>query len=257
VGRPARHARRDRRADPDADGPGPHLTRAATGAIPSPNIWRHPAEYELENRAFDRAGLVEAAIRSIADWAGRDVLDVGCGTGFHLPLFARDGRTVTGVEPHPSLAALARRRTRSLPTVRVLDGAAQSLPLPPASVDVAHARWAYFFGPGCEPGLTELARVVRRGGAAVVSDNDSSTSGFGSWFRRGFAHLPPAAEIERFWSGHGWTRIPVTTAWTFDSRADLETVVRLELPTAVAEQVLAAHEGTEVEYAVNVWWRRF
>lgn len=184
------------------------------------------------------------------------MLDVGCGTGFHLPAFASSARTVTGVEPHPSLAALARRRTRSLANVRVLDGAAQSLPLPPACVDVAHARWAYFFGPGCEPGLAELDRVVRRGGIAVVIDNDPTTSTFGSWFRRGFPHLPAPAEVERFWSGRGWTRVPVTTAWTFDSRADLETVVRLELPTATAEQVLAVHEGTSVEYAVNVWWRR-
>ena len=27
-----------------------------------------------------------------ADWAGRDVLDLGCGTGFHLPRWAADGR---------------------------------------------------------------------------------------------------------------------------------------------------------------------
>ena len=53
-----------------------------------------------------------------------------------------------------------------------------------ASVDVAHARWAYFFGPGCEPGLRELARVVRRGGAAFVIDNDATRSTFGAWFRR-------------------------------------------------------------------------
>ena len=25
---------------------------------------------------------------SLADWSGRDVLDLGCGTGFHLPRFA-------------------------------------------------------------------------------------------------------------------------------------------------------------------------
>ena len=140
------------------------------------------------------------------------MLDVGCGTGFHLPVFAGSARSVTGVEPHPSLAALARRRTRGLTSVRVLEGTAQDLPLPPGSVDVAHARWAYFFGPGCEPGLLELARVLRRGGTAVVIDNDASTSVFGAWFRRGFAHLPAPEVVERFWSGQGWTRIPVTTA---------------------------------------------
>ena len=63
-------------------------------------------------------------------------------------------------------------------------GTAQAIPLPDASVDVVHARWAYFFGPGCEPGLAELDRVVRRGGTAFVIDNDASRSTFGGWFRQ-------------------------------------------------------------------------
>ncbi len=193
----------------------------------------------------------------MAPWSGRDVLDVGCGTGFHLPWLADGARSVVGVEPHPELAVLATRRTRRLDHVQVVQGTAQSLPLPDASIDVVHARWAYFFGPGCEPGLRELARVVRRGGTAVVIDNDGSRSTFGAWFRRGYPHLPPAEEIERFWSTQGWTRTPVLTRWRFGSRADLEAVVRIELPTDLAEQVLGEHAGLEVDYAVNVWWRRY
>jgi ubiquinone/menaquinone biosynthesis C-methylase UbiE len=225
--------------------------------VQSPNIWRHPAVYETENHAFDRSGLVAAAMREVADWSGRDVLDVGCGSGFHLPWWARTARSVTGVEPHPELVRLAARRVRGLPSVRVLQGTAQELPLPDGAVDVVHARWAYFFGPGCEPGLAELDRVVRRGGTAYVIDNDASRSTFGSWFRRGYPHLPSAAELERFWSTHGWTRTPVLTSWTFDTRSDLEAVVRIELPTELAEQVLTEHPGLEVEYAVNIWWRTF
>jgi SAM-dependent methyltransferase len=193
-------------------------------------------------------------MRSLADWAGRDVLDVGCGTGFHLPLFAVDARTVTGVEPHADLLAIARRRTRRLPNVAVLAGLADALPVAPASVDVVHARWAYFFGPGSEPGLAELDRVVRRGGTAFVIDNDPTRSTFGGWFARGFPAVDPVA-VERFWTTRGWTRECLDLAWTFDSRADLEAVVRIELPPAVAEDVLAGHDGTTVDYAVDLWWR--
>jgi ubiquinone/menaquinone biosynthesis C-methylase UbiE len=228
--------------------------------VPSPNIWQHPATYELENRAVDPEGRLEAAMAAElggSGWAGRAVLDVGCGTGFHLPRFAATAATVTGVEPHPDLAALARRRTRRLPHVTVLDGTAQAIPVPDASVDVAHARWAYFFGPGCEPGLAELDRVVRRGGTAFVIDNDPTRSTFGRWFRRGYPHLPAPEVVERFWSTHGWTRVPVDIRWSFSSRADLESVVRIELTREVADEVLAGHEGTEVDYAVNLWWRRF
>jgi ubiquinone/menaquinone biosynthesis C-methylase UbiE len=195
-------------------------------------------------------------MRSVASWDGRTVLDVGCGSGFHLPWFARTAAAVVGVEPHGDLAALARRRTRRLPQVTVHQGAAQSLPVPDASVDVVHARWAYFFGPGCEPGLAELDRVVRRGGTAFVIDNDPTRSTFGSWFRRGYPEVDPPA-VERFWSTRGWTRIPVDMRWSFASRADLEAVVRIEFTAATADAVLAEHDGTEVDYAVNVWWRGF
>ncbi|HEX6468623.1 MAG TPA: methyltransferase domain-containing protein, partial [Streptosporangiaceae bacterium] len=137
------------------------MASIAQGAVPSPNIWKFPEVYELENRAVDPDGVIEAAMAGIRPWDGATVLDVGCGTGFHLPRFARTAARVIGVEPHADLAAAARRRVarraeRAAVTVRT--GTAQALPVPDASVDVAHARWAYFFGPGCEPGLAELAR---------------------------------------------------------------------------------------------------
>ena len=230
---------------------------APPGTRPSPNIWRHTATYEVENRAADPDGRLWAAMLSVADWTGRDVLDIGCGTGFHLPRFALTAASVVGVEPHPDLVSLARRRTHDLAGVTVRQGVAQALPLPDRSVDVVHARWAYFFGPGCEPGLAELDRVVRRGGAALVIDNDASRSTFGGWFRRGYPDVPDPATGERFWSTRGWTRTPVDMGWRFSSRADLEAVVRIEFDAATAEWILTNHEGTEADYAVNLWSKRF
>ncbi len=131
------------------------------------------------------------------------------------------------------------------------------MPLPDASVDVVHARWAYFFGPGCEPGLRELGRVVRRGGTAFVIDNDATRSTFGRWFRRGYPTIDPVA-VERFWSSsRDGPGVPLDIDWRFDDRADLEAVVRIEFSPEVADAILAEHTGTTVDYAVNLWWRRF
>lgn len=233
------------------------LAAPGDGVRRSPNIWDNPAVYEIENLGVDRAGVLAAAMRSHADWADATVLDIGCGTGFHLPWLASTAARVIGVEPHPPLVAIARRRTRRLPNVTVHDGSATDLPVEDASIDVAHARWAYFFGPGCEPGLAELDRVVRPGGTAFVIDNDPTTSTFGGWFRRGFPTVDAVA-AEGFWLAQGWSRERLEIAWTFDSREDFEAVVRIELPTAVAEEVLAEHpDATGVDYAINLWWRRF
>ena len=47
------------------------------------------------------------------------------------------------------------------------------------------------------------------------------------------------------------------TAGDQHAAEDLEAVVRIELPPAVADEALAEHTGTEVDYAVNLWWRAF
>ncbi|GAA0550039.1 class I SAM-dependent methyltransferase [Actinomadura livida] len=234
------------------------MAEIARGAVPSPNIWNSPRIYELENRAVDPDGVLAEAMRAIRPWKGADVLDVGCGTGYHLPFFAEDANRVIGVEPHAGLASAAARRVRDLPGVTVRVGAAQALPLPDASVDVAHARWAYFFGPGCEPGLAELARVVRRGGAIFIIDNDATRSTFGRWFRRSLPKYDPEA-VERFWTRHGFNREPLTIRWSFERRDDLAAVLSIEFPPDFAEACLLEQDGREspleVDYAVNLWWR--
>ncbi|MGN6299636.1 MAG: class I SAM-dependent methyltransferase [Angustibacter sp.] len=229
--------------------------------VPSPNIWAHEATYEVENRAVDPDGVVDAAIRAVHDWRGQRVLDVGCGNGYHLPRVATDAAEVVGVEPHPPLLRTARRRLTAAPPdvaarVRLLQGTAQHLPMPDASVDLAIARWAYFFGPGCEPGLAELARVVRRGGTAFVVDVDATRSTFGRWFRQSLPRYDGVG-VQRFWARQGWHREPLDLRWVFADRADLEAVVRIELTPDAATGLLAEVPGLEMDYAANLFSRHF
>ena len=51
--------------------------------------------------------------------------------------------------------------------------------------------------------------------------------------------------------------MPVDIRWAFESRADFEQVVRIEYDAANADLILAEHDGTEVDYAVNLWWKRY
>ena len=195
-------------------------------------------------------------MRSVRDWAGARVLDVGCGTGFHLPELARTAASVIGVEPHEPLVRRAQARVRGLGNVDVRLGGAEMLPVEEASVDVMHNRWAYFFGAGCEPGLAELDRVMARGGVAFVVDNDASRSTFGSWFREAWPTYDPVS-VERFWDRQGWSKIPVLMRWKLDSRADFEAVVGIEFDKHHTDRILAAHQGDEVDYAVCVRWKKY
>ncbi len=217
--------------------------------IPSPNIWNWPEVYEQENAAQDVDGAMWTALREETPWVGRDVLDVGCGDGFHLRFFG-EARSVLGVEPYAPL--VERAQSKGLPVVQ---GAAASLPVPDASVDLVHARTAYFFGPGCEPGLAEARRVLRPGGAVAIIDLDATAPPYGDWMRADIPHYDPVA-AERFFTRAGFSLRRIPTTWRFPDRATCEAVLRIEFSPAVAERALAQVPGTTVTVGYRMHVRR-
>jgi SAM-dependent methyltransferase len=206
--------------------------------LPSPNIWYHQAAYEIENQAQDVDGVIWDALTSAYDWAGRDVVDVGCGDGFHLPRFAGAARSVLGVEPHAPLADSARRRVEAWSNVDVRAGSAQRLPVADASVDLIHARTAYFFGPGCEPGLREADRALRPGGALIIVDLDVRSEPYGGWMRADLPHYDPAG-VDKFFADAGFACQRVETRWRFNDHAAMASVLKIEFSAKVAERAIA------------------
>jgi SAM-dependent methyltransferase len=206
---------------------------------PAPNQAGRPDLYELENRAADPDGLVLDAMRQLAPWAGKTLVDLGCGSGYWLSGYAAEAAMVTGVEPDPALLALAAQRDRR---ARVLSGSAEHLPVDDASVDVVHARFAYFWPPTCEPGLTEVLRVLRPGGMLVVVDNDYRGGEFAEMLRAAQDMAWRKADVtDVWWAARGASRTEVLSWWDFGSRSDFEDVLRLEFPADVAGSWLAEH----------------
>lgn len=223
--------------------------------VASPNIWRWPALYEVENRAQDAGDAIFPMLAQVAPWNGRDVVDVGCGSGYHLPRFAVEAASVLGVEPHPPLVDAAREWVKGLPNVAVALGTAQRLPLPDAGADLVHARTAYFFGPGCEPGIAEALRVLRPGGVLAVVDLDATAHGYGEWMRADLPHYRPA-EVEAFFEAQGFGLRRVDTVWRFARRADLEDVLRIEFSPRTAKRAIRDTLGTEIPVRYRLHWLR-
>lgn len=218
---------------------------------PAPNQAGNPELYEVENRAIDHEGTLRQALGEVADLSGRTVVDLGCGSGFWLQDYAEQAASVIGVEPDPSLLELARERVASqgLDGVQVLHGSAEHLPLADGSVDVVHARFAYFFPTptnDCTPGLREALRVLRPGGTLVVIDNDQENGQFAALLRASDTaqQFQGTGDYNRaWWAGQGAETRQVMSSWSFGTAADLDAVLRLEFPADVADAHLAAHPG--------------
>ena len=101
---------------------------------------------------------------------GRDVLEVGCGTGTLLADMTAAGYTCTAVDRSPQMVAATRARLhRRSPSAaaRVLQASVQALPFADASFESVASTFPtdYIFDPAA---LREIARVLRPGGRLVV-----------------------------------------------------------------------------------------
>ncbi len=230
------------------------------GVHKAPNIQSDPAVYELENRATDPEGLIEAALRSVADWTAKIVVDMGAGTGFYVPLFHEDAAHVYAVEPHgPSrLLAMERVVKLGLEKASVMTGSASESFLADRSVDIFHSRFAYFWPPDCVPGITELDRIMRPGGTAFIIDSDYEAGEFGAWLSmRERPEKLSQESKERFWASYGFTLRRIESEWRFESREDLEAVIRLEFGKKLACVILAEHDSLRVGYTFCLYHRSY
>lgn len=126
----------------------------------------HIATTDAELRAWDRVATLLAGEDS-----GRDVLDVGCGTGFLALLFARHGHRASGSDLAPAMVAEATRKAaeQGLPASFAV-GDAEAPQQPDAAFDLVISRHLLWTLPHPDRAMREWARVVRPGGRVAIVD---------------------------------------------------------------------------------------
>jgi ubiquinone/menaquinone biosynthesis C-methylase UbiE len=124
------------------------------------------------------ARVAEPFLEWLALPDGLDWLDDGCGNGAFTEVLVQRQRpsSSTGVDPSPAQLRYARERAGSAGAT-FLEGDAQALPLPAASVDAAVMALVLFFLPDPAEGVRELARVVRPGGTIAAYHWDLAGGG--------------------------------------------------------------------------------
>lgn len=95
--------------------------------------------------------------------AGRDVLEVGCGTGLVLERIAKFARSAKGVDLSPGMLEHAKARG-----LDVFQGSATQLPFADNSFDVSCSFKVLAHIPDIQLALSEMARVVRPGGVVLA-----------------------------------------------------------------------------------------
>ncbi|HEX3057452.1 MAG TPA: methyltransferase domain-containing protein [Gaiellaceae bacterium] len=128
----------------------------------------HPATrgFELAADVYERgrpdypAAAIAWLVERLGLRPGRTLVDLAAGTGKLTRLLVPSGADVIAVEPLAAMRAL-------IENARVLEGAAEAMPLPDASADAVTVAQAFHWF-RAEEALAEIHRVLRPGGGVAL-----------------------------------------------------------------------------------------
>jgi len=133
-----------------------------------PYLRKRTFRYDLQDYMYDAFQFWE--------FAGKDVLEVGCGSGIDAMEFARYGANVIATDVTDNAVSLTKALAEEtgLP-VKVYQAPAHALPLNDDSVDCVYSYGVLHHIPNVDDALCEMHRVLKPGGVvmAMVYNRDS------------------------------------------------------------------------------------
>jgi SAM-dependent methyltransferase len=119
---------------------------------------------ELYGNSFNDSALLSLIP---SNWT---VADLGCGSGILTARIAPHVAKAFGIDQSTAMLKAARKRTAGMKNVELLPGSLESLPLADGSVDATLVVLALSYLKDTRLALSEMSRVLKPGGRAVVVD---------------------------------------------------------------------------------------
>jgi len=149
---------------------------------------RQAASYDGVFGRVSRAARLRA-VAAVNALPGREVLEVGVGTGLALPHYDA-GKRITGIDLSADMLERARSRVAAeglLHVEALLELDAENTRLPAARFDIAVAMFVASVVPDSRRLLAEMRRVVRPGGQILLVNHFAAERGPRWWAERALA----------------------------------------------------------------------
>jgi ubiquinone/menaquinone biosynthesis C-methylase UbiE len=123
--------------------------------------------YDLRQSNPSTQHLRQAEEKLLRKFARGRLLDVGCGTGYHLEFMEKNGigEELVGIDVSPNMLKEARKRCKC----ELKEARAEDLPFPGASFDTIICFHGTFNFVDPKKAASEMARVLKKGGVAMLS----------------------------------------------------------------------------------------
>jgi ubiquinone/menaquinone biosynthesis C-methylase UbiE len=140
-----------------------HDLSITTHAVGTPGFFQQLDEYR-----YDKLNYLPRVV-DFSSYKGKNLLEVGCGTGIDLVRFARGGANVTGIDLSKTAIDLVDRNfmQRGLSAdLLVMNG--ECMQFPDNNFDVVYAHGVLQYTADTEKMIAEIHRVLKPGGEAIM-----------------------------------------------------------------------------------------
>ncbi|MDD2773177.1 MAG: class I SAM-dependent methyltransferase [Elusimicrobiales bacterium] len=140
------------------------------------------ARYDALISREDYKENLPRSLRRAADWRGKDIIELGAGTGRLTLLFAPQCRSIKAFDLSPQMLAIARRKLNKTGlknwSLAVADN--RKIPQPDACADITVSAWSIsYLAQGkisvwrqqVDAAITEMKRILRKGGTAIIVES--------------------------------------------------------------------------------------
>jgi ubiquinone/menaquinone biosynthesis C-methylase UbiE len=137
----------------------------------------------LINLTMRRRDLAAYRSRVVPAADGR-VLEIGIGSGLNLPFYSRNVEGLIGLDPSPKLLSMVRRNLRpDTPSLELIEGSAETIPLETNSVDTVVTTWTLCSIPDAGRALREMHRVLRPSGQLLFIEHGRAPEANVRWWQ--------------------------------------------------------------------------
>jgi ubiquinone/menaquinone biosynthesis C-methylase UbiE len=225
-------------------------------------IYQSQAEgYERLIQREDCQHNLLPALLAIAPMQGKDLIDMGAGTGRLTCMLTGLANSIIGLDTSPPMLRVAQSKLRpsSMGRWQLAVGDNRKMPIRDEAADVVLAGWTFghatvWYGDRWReeigPAIGEMLRLLRPGGTGVICE----TLGTGST-----EPAAPTATLAAYYhfleSELGFSRETIPTDYQFSSLEDAFETIGFFFGSELAAKVRSNHWVVVPEWT-GLWWRR-
>ncbi|MFA5162740.1 MAG: class I SAM-dependent methyltransferase [Elusimicrobiales bacterium] len=204
---------------------------------------------------------IPRALRKIADWRGKNIAELGAGTGRLTLILATESKSITAFDNSTQMLAVARKKLEKadIRNWRLKPADNRKIPLPNNCADITISAWSISYlaqgamadwQPHVDAALDEMRRLLIAGGTAVIIES------LGTGSRK---PAPPNRRLAVYYNyleRQGFARSSIRTDYKFKTKAEAAELAEFFFGEEMGEKIKKSGSRILPE-CTGIWhWRK-